>query len=99
MRISFLLAAAIALPLTAAAQGTDPNLGRNLAATCANCHNTNGKSVTNMPVIAGMSKDAMLNALMDYKAGKRSPTVMHQQVKGYTDAQLELIAAYYAAQK
>jgi sulfide dehydrogenase cytochrome subunit len=99
MRISFLLAAALALPLTAAAQGTDPNLGRNLAATCANCHNTNGRSVTNMPVIAGMPKDVMLNALKDYQAGKHSPTVMHQQAKGYSDAQLESIAAYFAAQK
>ena len=26
------------------AQGADPNLGRNLAATCANCHGTNGVS-------------------------------------------------------
>ena len=28
----------------ALAQAPDPNLGRNLAATCANCHGTNGVS-------------------------------------------------------
>ena len=99
MRIPLVLAAAVAFPLAAFAQGANPNLGRNLAATCANCHNTNGKSVTGMPSIAGMSKDVMLSTLREYKEGKRPATVMHQHAKGYSDAQLELIAAYYAAQK
>jgi cytochrome c553 len=99
MRIPLVLAAAVAFPLAAFAQGANPNLGRNLAATCANCHNTNGKSVTGMPSIAGMPKDVMLSTLREYKEGKRPATVMHQHAKGYTDAQLELIAAYYAAQK
>lgn len=99
MRIALVLAAAMALPLTAAAQGANPNLGRNLAATCANCHNTNGKSLTGMPSIAGMPRDVMLNSIKEFRDGKRPATVMHQHAKGYTDAQLELIAAYYAAQK
>jgi sulfide dehydrogenase cytochrome subunit len=30
---------------TGAAQAADPNLARNLAATCANCHGTNGNAV------------------------------------------------------
>ena len=95
--IAAVLFAASALP--AAAQGSNPNLARNLAATCANCHNTNGKSMTGMPSIAGLPKDVLLNTLREYRDGKRTATVMHQHAKGYTDAQLELIAAYYAAQK
>ncbi|MBI4294085.1 MAG: cytochrome C [Betaproteobacteria bacterium] len=91
------LLAASALP--AAAQGTNPNLGRNLAATCANCHNTTGRSVIHMPSIAGMSRGVMLNHLKEFREGKRPATVMHQIAKGYTDAQLESIAAFYAAQK
>jgi cytochrome c553 len=99
MRISLVLATAIALPLTAAAQGADPNLGRNLASTCANCHNTTGRSVTNMPSIAGLPKDVMLRTMREFKEGKRPATIMHQLAKGYTDVQLELIAAHFAAQK
>lgn len=91
------LLAAGALP--AAAQGTNPNLGRNLAATCAGCHNTTGKSVVNIPSIAGMPKETMMNTLKEFRDGKRPATVMHQHAKGYTDAQLELIAAHFAAQK
>ena len=60
MRIQFVLSLLLALPLTAAAQGADPNLGRNLAATCAGCHNISGKAVTGMPPIAGRSKDVLL---------------------------------------
>ena len=43
--------AALASPVSA--QGTDPNLGRNLAAACANCHGTNGVSQQGMPNLAG----------------------------------------------
>lgn len=85
--------------LPAAAQGTNPNLGRNLASTCANCHNTTGRSVIPMPSIAGMSREVMLNHLKEFREGKRPATVMHQIAKGFTEAQLESIAAYYAAQK
>jgi len=99
MRIPLVLVVVLALPLTAAAQGSDPNLGRNLAASCANCHSITGNALTGMPPLAGQSKEALLRTLKDYKDGKRPATVMHQLAKGYTDAQLELMAAYYAAQK
>ena len=99
MRYPLVLAAVLALPLTAAAQGADPNLGRNLAATCSGCHSISGNALPGMPPLAGQSKDALLKTLKDYKEGKQQATVMHQLAKGYTDGQLVLIAAYYAAQK
>lgn len=34
-----------------------------------------------------------------FKTGIRPATVMHQISKGYSDAQIELLAAYFAAQK
>jgi cytochrome c553 len=34
-----------------------------------------------------------------FKSGARPATVMHQLAKGYSDAQIEQIAAYFAAQK
>jgi len=100
MRSTFVLAALLAAcPLAASAQAVDPNLGRNLGATCANCHNTTGKSVTGMPSISGQPKDVLAGALREFRDGKRPATVMHQLAKGYTDAQIELIAAHFAAQK
>ena len=100
MRMSLLIAAmAVVPPFPAAAQGSNPDLGRNLAATCANCHNTTGRSVTNTPSITGMPAERMLSAMRDFRDGRRPATVMHQLAKGYTDAQLVLIAAHFAAQK
>ena len=99
MRIRLALAALLTVPFAAAAQSADPNLGRNLAATCANCHNITGKSLTGMPAIAGRSKESLASTLKQFKGGQRPATIMHQLAKGYTDEQLELIAAYFAAQK
>lgn len=87
---------AVAAPVLAQ---DDPNLGRNLAATCANCHGTAGVSVGGNESLAGKRKEDMLKALHDFKSGAKPATVMHQLVKGYSDSQLEAIAAWFAAQK
>ena len=96
---SLFLPVLLAVPLVAWAQGIDPNLGRNLAATCANCHLITGKSAHPLPDFAGQAGQSMLNHLKEVKVGKRQATVMDQLAKGYTDAQLDAISAYYAAQK
>ena len=80
-------------------QNSNPHLGRNLAATCANCHGTTGQSVAPMPTIAGLSRDIIIGQMRDFRDGKRPATVMHQHAKGYTDEQIDLIAGYFAAQK
>ena len=84
-----------------AAGQPDPNLARNLAATCANCHGTNGHAVkgSGMDALAGMEKAKILQKLADYKSGDKPASIMHQIAKGYTEAQLDLIAGYFAAQK
>lgn len=84
-----------------AAGQPDPNLARNLAATCANCHGTNGRAVAGAgnDALAGVDKDKLMQKLRDFRSGAKPATIMHQISKGYTEAQLELIAAYFAAQK
>ncbi len=94
---AFLSGAPLALP--ALAQGVDPNLGRNLAAACANCHGTNGVSQQGMPNLAGQQRTYLVQQMQDFRAGKRSATIMHQIAKGYTDEQIEALAAYFSAQK
>lgn len=95
------IAALCLLAFASASQAADPNLGRNLAATCANCHGTNGKAVpgAGMDSLAGESKAKLLQKLADFKSGDKPASIMHQITKGYTDEQLGLIADYYAAQK
>jgi cytochrome subunit of sulfide dehydrogenase len=72
-----------------------------LAATCANCHGTNGKAVEGSAVVslAGAPKDYIVAQMQAFKSGARPATIMHQISKGYSDAQIEQIATYFAAQK
>ncbi len=96
-------AAAACLPAWAAAQsaGQDALYIRSLAATCANCHGTDGRPVEGggLPALAGMPREYMLTQLRAFKAGTRQATIMHQLSKGYSDAQLVQLSTYFAAQK
>ncbi len=87
-----------ALTVPAAAQAPDVHLARNLAATCANCHGTNGRAKGDMKPLAGMPADKLIAMVADYKSGAQPATIMHQIAKGYTDEQIRLIASYFAAQ-
>ncbi len=73
---------------------------RALAATCANCHGTNGRAVEGsaVPGLAGLPASYAVEQMKAFKNGTRPATVMHQLAKGYSDAQIEQIAAWFAAQ-
>ena len=68
---------------------------RGLAATCANCHGTDGQGVVGagMPLINHLSSAELLKKLTDYKSGAVTGTIMPQLAKGYTDEQLQTIAS------
>ena len=100
MRASLLLCAAlVAVPTGATAQTPNPNLGRDLAASCAMCHGTDGRSAGITESLAGRPKDQIVSTVKLFREGKKPATVMNQIAKGYTDAQVEAIAAFFAAQK
>ena len=101
MKLLTTLPALCLLAFASASQAADPNLGRNLAATCANCHGTNGRAVpgAGMDALAGVEKAKTLQKLADFKSGAKPATIMHQISRGYSDEQLDLIAGYFAAQK
>ncbi len=67
----------------------------SLAASCANCHGTNGNGVVgaSIPLINTLTSKQMLTQLQEYKNGTREGTIMPQLSKGYTDEQLAAIAA------
>ncbi len=76
-----------------------PNAARDLAATCANCHGTNGKSAGGSDSLAGVPADNILQKLEEFRSGDRPATIMHQIAKGYTEEQLKLVADWFAARK
>jgi cytochrome c553 len=68
------------------------------AAACANCHGTNGHAQPGMEALAGKDKAEIAQKMLDFKAGRKPATIMHQLSKGYSDEQIHEIAAYFAAQ-
>jgi cytochrome c553 len=76
------------------AQSADQLYKRGLAATCANCHGTDGKGVVDggMPLINNLTSEQMLAKLKAYKSGALEGTIMPQLAKGYSDEQLITIA-------
>ena len=101
MRSVLLIVAAVALlPMATpvAGQGAS-NVGRSLAAGCANCHGTNGVSAGEVASLAGRPKDEIARKMHDFKAGRVAGTIMPQLAKGYTDEQIDLVAEWFAAQR
>jgi sulfide dehydrogenase cytochrome subunit len=73
--------------------------GQRLYASCGGCHGTAGAGKGGLlPVLAGQPKDALAASMRAFKSGARPATIMQQIAKGYTDEQVEQIAAYLAAQ-
>ena len=60
-----------------------------------------GKAVdgASVPGLAGLPASYLADQMRAFKAGTRPATVMHQLAKGYSDAQIDAMAAYFAAQK
>ncbi|MGZ8290388.1 MAG: c-type cytochrome [Telluria sp.] len=74
--------------------------GERLYATCSACHGTSGKPAgTALPRLAGQPKEVLIASMRAFRDGTRPATVMHQISKGYTDQQVEQIAAWLATQK
>ena len=97
MSRSIVVAAALAaVTFSAPAQEN----ARNLASACAICHGTEGKAVTKDVIpLAGLPREHIASQMRAFRDGQRPATVMHQIAKGYSDAQIDAMAAWFAAQK
>ncbi len=97
MSRSIAFAAALA---AAAFSAHSQESARNLAAGCAICHGTDGRAVTKDVVpLAGLPREHIASQMRAFRDGQRPATVMHQIAKGYSDAQIDAMAAWFAAQK
>ena len=94
-RILFILA--LAGPAAVHAQEALP---RTLAAPCAICHGTEGRAASNDVVpLAGLPREHIATQMRAFRDGQRPATVMHQIAKGYSDAQIDALAAWFSSRK
>jgi cytochrome c553 len=69
------------------------------AVACLGCHAGSARVVTPVPRIIGMDRAAIVKAMQDFRSGQRTGTVMDRIAKGFTDEEVQAIAAWYAAQR
>lgn len=68
-----------------------------LGDTCAGCHGIDGVSQgPAIPSLAGISDAYFIETMQAYKKGERHSTIMQRIAKGYTDAEIEIMAPYFS---
>jgi len=94
MRKSILALAFASLAGTAMARGDIEILAR----TCNNCHGIGGVSAgASMPSIGGLPKTYLRNIMKQWKYDERTGVTMPRIVKGFSDDEIDALAAYFAA--
>ena len=79
-----------------------PNLSeagvRSMAASCTPCHGTGGRPAPGSSVAALAGRDDIAGKMREFKEGKREATIMNQIAKGFSDAEVDALAAHFARQ-
>ena len=97
-------APAAAAPATAApAAKGDATRGKGLTYTCRGCHGLTGYKNAypsyHVPMIGGQSDTYLLNALNEYRTGKRKHPTMQAQAQSFSEQDIADIAAYLSSLK
>ena len=73
---------------------------QRLAAPCAICHGSGGQAATkDVVALAGLPRDHIASQMRAFRDGQRPATVMHQIAKGYSDAEIDALAAWFSARQ
>lgn len=104
MKTNSKLLAGLALVCLTTWASADALQVRSMAASCSACHGANGMAQQGMAQqgmesLAGQKKEDLLKKMQDFKSGKKPATLMHQLSTGYSDAQIDQLASYFAALK
>ena len=92
--LGFLLIGALAPSAQASSLGLPP-AG---ASSCGGCHAPPGVD-TAVPLLHGRSAEDITKLMQAFRSGTQPSTVMDRIAKGFSDAEIDAIAAWYARQK
>ena len=93
-----LLAGSVGLAGAAQAAG-DAAAGKDKSTACAMCHGPTGQGTQMAPKLAGEDAAKFVQALNDYKSGKRDNAMMKSQAAQLSADDEANLAAYYASLK
>ena len=69
------------------------------AVSCSGCHANNKQVETPVPPLAGRPAAELAKDMIAFKSGERKGTIMDRIAKGFSDDEIQAIAAWYAGQK
>lgn len=98
MLLTALIVGSVGLAGTAQAAG-DAAAGKAKATSCAMCHGPDGAGTQMGPKLAGEDTAKFVQAMNDYKSGKRDNAMMKSQTGSLSDDDIANLAAYYASIK
>jgi cytochrome c553 len=96
--VTAVIVASVGLAAIAEAAG-NVEAGKAKAAACVGCHGANGQGVPPNPALKGKAEDELVEAMKDYKSGKRNNAVMKTFAAQLNGQDIENLAAYYASLK
>lgn len=101
MKLTMMLTALAALSIGAVgtAAAADAAAGKSKAGTCAMCHGANGEGKGNFPPLAGIEPERFVQAINDFKSGKRASPVMKGYAAKLDDTDAANLAAYFSSLK
>ena len=77
----------------------DAQAGKAKVGACVGCHGANGEGKKPYPALAGKSESELVQALQDYKSGKRPNPMMKTFATQLSDQDMANVAAYFASLK
>ncbi|HVO88033.1 MAG TPA: cytochrome C [Casimicrobiaceae bacterium] len=78
--------------VASASHAQTPAVARDAAASCRTCHTQSLAGAGAIPALDALPRDVIVARMLEFRAGGRAGTVMPQLARGYTDAQVEMIA-------
>jgi cytochrome subunit of sulfide dehydrogenase len=69
------------------------------ASSCSGCHAAKAGVETPVPRLEGRPAADIVAQMEAFKSGQKTATVMDRLAKGFNEAEVQAIAAWYAAQK
>jgi len=108
-RMTIQVGVAVLLAFSATAYAAPTLDDQVVAGPCVNCHGPEGRSPGAIPSIAGLPEAELKAKLLEFKSDGASTgstasntagtTIMNRLAKGYSDAQIAVLAHYYAQMK
>jgi cytochrome subunit of sulfide dehydrogenase len=73
--------------------------GTAVAQACVVCHGPDGQSTGAIPSLRSMSAQKLRAAMLAYRTGERSGTVMNRLARGLEDDDIEAVATYFSTRR